>query len=198
MELKSSSRRILSIGKKQLSISLTRSTSIEVSDEEILPIGSIFLAIVDTNPAELLGFGTWEAFATGSILVGIDPTDPDFNTIEKTGGTKTKTPTGSNINEGAHTHNVTTNVSVENHDSHTHNVSPPFIAGMSRSGSKNYGSTRDHFHPASSVEDSPLVHTVNNDEIVSNTGSSHTHDFTGDDINILQPYIVVHIWKRTA
>lgn len=34
------------------------------------PVGSIYTATVSTNPATLLGFGTWTAFAAGRVLIG--------------------------------------------------------------------------------------------------------------------------------
>lgn len=50
-----------------------------------------------------LGF-TWERIASGKMLVGIDSTDTDFNTIGKTGGEKTHTLT---IDEmPSHNHNI--------------------------------------------------------------------------------------------
>ena len=33
------------------------------------PVGSVFLAVVSTNPATLLGYGTWSAFGAGRLLV---------------------------------------------------------------------------------------------------------------------------------
>lgn len=53
------------------------------------PIGSVFTSAVDTNPATLLGFGTWSAIATGRVLVGLDAGDTNFDTVEETGGAKT-------------------------------------------------------------------------------------------------------------
>jgi hypothetical protein len=53
------------------------------------PIGSVFIAVVSTNPATLLGYGTWSAFGAGKVLVGIDAGDADFDTAEETGGSKT-------------------------------------------------------------------------------------------------------------
>jgi len=54
------------------------------------PVGSIYInASVSTNPATLLGFGTWSAFGAGRTLVGIDSGDTDFDTVEETGGEKT-------------------------------------------------------------------------------------------------------------
>lgn len=52
-------------------------------------VGAIFISAVDTNPALLLGFGTWLEFGKGRVLVGVDELDPDFNTVLETGGEKT-------------------------------------------------------------------------------------------------------------
>ena len=56
---------------------------------EPFPVGSVFIAVVDTDPATLLGYGTWSAFGAGKVLVGIDSSDTDFDTAEETGGSKT-------------------------------------------------------------------------------------------------------------
>lgn len=56
-----------------------------------LPVGAIFVSIDPTNPATTLGYGTWAAFGTGRVLVGVDTGDTDFDTVEETGGSKTLT-----------------------------------------------------------------------------------------------------------
>lgn len=68
----------------------------------VYPIGSIYTAIVSTNPGTLLGFGTWVAFGAGRTLVGLNAGDGDFDTVEETGGAKTHSLATSEM--PAHTH----------------------------------------------------------------------------------------------
>lgn len=53
----------------------------------IYPIGSIYISTNSTNPSLLFG-GTWEPFAQGRTLIGVDTTDTDFDTVENIGGEK--------------------------------------------------------------------------------------------------------------
>ena len=71
---------------------------------DVYPVGSIYInAAVATNPGTLLGFGTWVAFGAGRVMVGIDASQTEFDTLEETGGAKTHTLSISEI--PAHTHN---------------------------------------------------------------------------------------------
>ena len=75
--------------------------------EKVYPVGSIYInATSSTNPATLLGFGTWVAFGAGKVIVGLDSSDTDFDTAEETGGAKTHTLTTSEI--PSHTHSLST------------------------------------------------------------------------------------------
>ena len=57
---------------------------------DVYPVGSIYInAAVATNPATLLGFGTWVAFGTGRTMVGIDASQTEFDTLGEEGGAKT-------------------------------------------------------------------------------------------------------------
>jgi len=77
--------------------------------EKVYPVGSIYInATSSTNPATLLGFGTWVAFGAGKVIVGLDSTDTDFDSAEETGGAKTHTLTTSEI--PSHTHTTTIGV----------------------------------------------------------------------------------------
>ena len=63
-------------------------TAQQVTFDTIYPVGSIYMSVNATNPSELFG-GTWVAWGSGRVPVGVDTSDSDFLTIEKTGGEKT-------------------------------------------------------------------------------------------------------------
>lgn len=52
-------------------------------------VGKIVMDTANVNPATYLGFGTWQYWGQGRVPVGVDTTDSDFNSVEKTGGEKT-------------------------------------------------------------------------------------------------------------
>jgi hypothetical protein len=57
--------------------------------QSLYPVGSIYInAGVSTNPATLLGFGTWTAFGAGRVMVGLKGSDALFDALEETGGSK--------------------------------------------------------------------------------------------------------------
>lgn len=57
--------------------------------DAVYPVGSIYMSVKSTNPGTLFG-GTWVAWGKGRVPVGIDTSDSDFKTVEKTGGEKTQ------------------------------------------------------------------------------------------------------------
>lgn len=68
------------------------------------PVGSVFIAVVSTSPATLLGGGTWAAFGAGRVLVGLDSGNAAFDTPEETGGVESVTLTAAQSGLPAHTH----------------------------------------------------------------------------------------------
>ncbi len=67
----------------------------------LYPVGSIYMSVNNTNPSTFFG-GTWEAWGTGRVPVGVDTNDTDFATVEKTGGEKTHTLTESEMPKHSH------------------------------------------------------------------------------------------------
>jgi hypothetical protein len=133
------------------------------------PINSIYTSISSTNPNSLFG-GTWVAFGAGRVLVGRDSSDSDFITSEETGGSKTDSHTLTTAEMPSHQHG--TNIRNEYNDVH------PNTSGTSwSSGKQNDGVTAGGGYTG--LTDA------------AGSGNAHTHD-------IVQPYIVVHFFKRTA
>lgn len=140
------------------------------------PVGSVYTnASVNTNPATLLGFGTWTAFATGRVLVGVDTGNTAFDTLGETGGSAdsvvvshTHTAT---VTDGGHTHNIAGRT-----DGYTGGGAQNFSVGDGRGNNATYA-----------TNSATTGISVSN----STTGSS------GTNAN-LQPYITVYMWKRTV
>lgn len=91
------------------------------------PVGSIFISVVPTNPANLLGAGTWQAFGTGRTIIGIDAGDTDFNAAEKVFGEKSHALTSGEMPSHTHVqdpHNHTQIAHNHTQDPHTHVQDP--------------------------------------------------------------------------
>lgn len=149
------------------------------------PVGSIYMnAAVSTNPATLLGFGTWVAFGAGKVPVGIDTGDTDFDTIGETGGTKDAIiPT--------HNHAAGT-LATNSAGAHQHTTGTGRSANFA-------GSTVGYYSGLHAGAAGTALSTTN-------SAGSHVHSISGSTANEgesatgknLQPYIVVYMWKRTA
>ena len=114
------------------------------------PVGSIFITTVNTNPSSYMG-GSWVRFGNGQTLVGVNESDTDFNTVQKTGGSKTN---GNFLLQGKN------------------------YGGLSG------GSTGGEYRGRVWV--SPT--TLSNSDTVAQPFPQ----------SVVQPYITVYMWKRTA
>jgi len=75
---------------------------VQTAFQAMYPVGSIYTnAAVSTNPATLLGFGTWAAYAEGRVPVG-KASSGTFDTLNATGGAETHTLSTAEM--PAHTH----------------------------------------------------------------------------------------------
>ena len=98
----------------------------------VYPVGSIYFnAAVATNPATLLGFGTWEAYAAGRVMVG-KAGSGTFDTLSETMGAETHTLSTSEM--PAHTHTYGKSTTTENMSIHD-------ITGLRGAATANTGST---------------------------------------------------------
>jgi hypothetical protein len=92
------------------STALATTAFVQTALQAVYPIGSIYInAGVTTNPATLLGFGTWVAFGAGRVMVGLDAGDALFDTLEETGGSKDAIVVSHThtITDPGHTHDQT-------------------------------------------------------------------------------------------
>jgi hypothetical protein len=152
--------------------------------QALYPVGSIYInADVETNPASLLGFGTWTAYGAGKVLVGQDAGDSSFDTLGETGGSKDAIVV-------SHSH-TTTDASLTGSIS---GISESFAGGGSASGvfTKTTGIVLTRTPVDNDTGDcGGVTFDGTHSHTVSTEGSS------GTNAN-LQPYVVVKMWKRTA
>jgi microcystin-dependent protein len=67
------------------------------------PVGAIYMSTTSVNPGTFWTNTTWQAFATGKTIIGIDTSDTDFNSVNKTGGSKEVVLTVPNLPVHSHT-----------------------------------------------------------------------------------------------
>ena len=154
------------------------------------PVGSIYMSMSATNPAELFG-GTWEQIAQGRCLIGAGTgtdsrsesktftagaTGGEYNHVLTVGELASHDHSASSNSTGGHTHVQSTNGA----DSDTHPNGGKYSSGSqfgvtSQTNGATTGSSGGHSHTI----------TVNNN------GSGTAH-------NNLPPYLGLYVWKRTA
>jgi hypothetical protein len=148
------------------------------------PVGSIYLnASSSSNPSVLLGFGTWEAFGAGRMMVGFNSGDTLFDTLEETGGSKDSIV-------AAHTHTFSGTTGNDSPD-HTHLSN---AVGLTTGLNINWVGTGG------------APYSNSNQQQTAGASTRHQHPFSGTTASTgdsgtnanLPPYITVRMWKRTA
>ncbi len=152
-----------------------------IQAQTIYPVGSIYLSVNETNPSTYFG-GSWELWGSGKCIVGVDTTQAEFNSVEKTGGSKEVTLTTSQI--PSHSHGLSGT------GAHTHT----FTGFLQTYGISN-GTYKAVSHIRYEADGSAVPPSMNSSgghsHSISNTGGSAAH-------TNLQPYITCYMWKRTA
>ena len=82
--------------------------NIEIAINSIYPVGSIIIRDDSQDMSNFMGF-TWEKVFAGRVLVGLDTTQTEFNTIGKTGGEKTHKLTIDEMPKHMHDYSVGNN-----------------------------------------------------------------------------------------
>ena len=196
--------------------------------QKVFPVGSFYTSYnINTNPAQLLGFGTWVAIQ-GRMLIGASSAYP----AGSTGGAATHaitvaelpshSHTGSAASAGEHTHTSTT----ASAGAHTHTRGSMNITGaISASVEKyvgnitgafysipNYATVGDHryvvygvgFDASRSWTGATASAGAHTHTVTVQSAGSHTHTVTvgntgeGAAMNLLPPYVAVYMWRRTA
>lgn len=159
------------------------------------PVGSIYMSLNNTNPADLFG-GTWKRLAAGKFLISGE----DTQSIEwkARGYDITIGSTGGKVSHDHQGHTMSHKLTVAEMPSHRHshpNDGHTFTWGNS--------------HPTTIFNNAGNVQTGTPDsnQLATAQGRNHYTDYTGDgnghdhgiivDDNI-PPYLAVCMWQRTA
>ena len=168
----------------------------------VYPVGSIYMsATLSTKEAvEAALGGTWIAWGSGRVPVGVDTGQTEFNQSEKNGGSKFVQAHTHGFTAPSVTGGATTTGAMNQNASHTHWAA---VATTNAAAGSNRNSVYGWNHGgtvlATSEANTDHVHAV----------PAHTHSVSGGSVNAvsgvstgnagnLQPYITCYMWKRTA
>lgn len=151
---------------------------------EAFPVGAVYISTVATNPSESLGYGIWEAFGGGRVLVGIDEGQTEFDALGKIGGAKTHQLSVDEM--PSHTH-------VQ--QAHTHTQSSHNHTANRRLNATGFGNAE---LVAGTGGTSGGQSTANATPAINSTMATNNNTGGGQAHNNLQPYIVCYFWKRVS
>lgn len=152
------------------------------------PVGSIYMNVTSTNPAALIGFGTWERWAVGRMPIGIDTSNPRYSSSESFGGAERVTLTSEESGLRDHAHGINLNTD-------TRSITAMFRVNDS-SGPPSGGGEIDSANggPANTavIDYSGHFHNVSGGTAgVGNYNANQSHEN-------MPPFLACYIWKRTA
>ncbi len=133
----------------------------------VYPVGTIYMTVTEVNPHELFG-GIWISWGSGRVPIGVNTTNPDFNSIERLGGS------------ASHTHTLDSAAAMIGSDLCQQNT----LAFAARNVGDLFGTTYTLIAP-NKEKSTQRSH---------NTALTGTTDSSGN----LPPYITCYIWKRVA
>ena len=183
--------------------------------DSFYPVGSIYFSVKNENPSSKFG-GTWVAWGSGRVPVGVSSNDGKFNSVEKTGGSSTHTHTITVANKAAFTSGSTA-LSTSQIPSHTHTgTTGSADTNLQRvMGAAGTGIMSNHmagFNTTSSYVDrkgvgsfpgSAHFHSFTTNATGGSEGHTHSipahnHTASSNSLTTLPPYITCYMWKRTA
>lgn len=183
---------------------------LSISLLDVYPVGAIYMSTSSTNPGTLFG-GTWEAWGSGRVPVGVNTNDGDFNSANKTGGSKTVNLTHSHTVNGhthttaAHTHGLSNGVACIGRANTTlftisyKRASPKSVGNMDRQLEGSNNNIAGGSWSCSNGDATALAGNTNS-TTPGATGSSSpgTNSKLSGSQSILQPYITCYMFRRTA
>ena len=191
-------------------------TAVQGGGLSAYPVGAIYMSMSPTSPAEIFG-GTWEALDEGRVLIGANTEYP----VGATGGEKTHALTTvempshnhtmnsagshSHLGEaelaGGHQHTLsicTTNTREGMNYMYPYDYNSSTVFGLNYQGTS---SEREWYSNPSKILKEESAGSHSHDLSIDSNGS-HQHTInnagSGNAHNIMQPYLSVYMWKRTA
>ena len=165
--------------------------------DKMYPIGSIYFSINDINPSEYFS-GVWEAWGTGRVVVGVNPNEIEFNSVEKVGGNK-------NLQQHNHTF-IGSAMANHGHGSGTMssarrgsgndfaNQAPGGFITMNNGSGTAWSTTLS----TTSNSNAPRLITITPTPTSAGTPAGTISQTGSGNAQNLQPYITCYMWKRTA
>jgi microcystin-dependent protein len=142
------------------------------------PVGSIYMSVNSTSPADLFG-GTWEAMPAGRVLLAQGTSE--WGVEYKAGSTGGEHEHQLSIGElPSHNHIAISSDAGQ----HSHQLNA--YANDSAGGGKGYW-----FDRSGALDTTKEAGSHNHEISISNTGNNNAH-------NITQPYVAIFMWKRIS